>query len=106
MTTDPFKERLRRCLEMRKQGASQEQIAAAIGVSQVTVHRMLKKPEYYSVSRHSTRTGSFGVERDAMAAKLFQQIPKDTRDLTARFCGDPLPGRSALDLRNGGQASG
>lgn len=26
-------------------------------------------------------------------------IPEDTRDLTARFCGDPLPGRSALDRR-------
>jgi acyl-CoA synthetase (AMP-forming)/AMP-acid ligase II len=25
--------------------------------------------------------------------------PPDTRDLTARFCGDPLPGRSALDQR-------
>lgn len=25
--------------------------------------------------------------------------PPDTRDFTARFCGDPLPGRSALDQR-------
>lgn len=24
-------------------------------------------------------------------------FPDDTRDLTARVCGDPLPGRSALD---------
>lgn len=24
-------------------------------------------------------------------------VPKDTRDFTARFMGDPLPGRSALD---------
>lgn len=28
-------------------------------------------------------------------------IPEDTRDLTARFCGDPMPGRSALDRRAG-----
>ena len=26
-------------------------------------------------------------------------IPNDTRGLTARVCGDPLPGRSALDRR-------
>jgi hypothetical protein len=24
---------------------------------------------------------------------------KDTRDKTARFCGDPMPGRSALDQK-------
>lgn len=26
-------------------------------------------------------------------------LPDDTRTFTARFCGDPLPGRSALDAR-------
>lgn len=30
-----------------------------------------------------------------------RQIPRDTRDLTAQLCGDPLPGRSALDRRHG-----
>lgn len=35
------------------------------------------------------------ADRDAMK----QKIPDDTRDLTARFFGDPLPGRSALDRR-------
>jgi hypothetical protein len=38
----------------------------------------------------------------AELAKLLRSIPLDTRDLTARICGDPLPGRSALDMR--GQA--
>ncbi len=33
------------------------------------------------------------------AARLMKQIPPDTRDLTARLCGDPLPTRSALDTR-------
>jgi hypothetical protein len=27
-------------------------------------------------------------------------MPSDTRNLTARVCGDPLPGRSALDRRS------
>lgn len=29
------------------------------------------------------------------------RMPQDTRTLTARFFGDPLPGRSALDRRHG-----
>jgi hypothetical protein len=29
------------------------------------------------------------------------KVPKDTRSFTARFCGDPLPGRSALDRMKG-----
>lgn len=36
---------------------------------------------------------------DADADRLKAQIPPDTRDLTARIFGDPLPGRSALDQR-------
>lgn len=31
--------------------------------------------------------------------QLRRLLPIDTRDLTAAFCGDPLPGRSALDRR-------
>lgn len=37
------------------------------------------------------------VARDA--ARLMALVPKDTRPLTARLFGDPLPGRSALDQR-------
>ena len=33
-----------------------------------------------------------------VAARL-AEIPPNTRNLTARVCGDPIPGRSALDLR-------
>lgn len=36
-------------------------------------------------------------QADADAAK--QVIPQDTRSLTGRLFGDPLPGRSALDKR-------
>lgn len=31
--------------------------------------------------------------------RLQAQIPEDTRDLTAFLCGDPLPGRRAIDQR-------
>lgn len=36
----------------------------------------------------------------ADAERLLRQVPRDTRDLTARFCGDPLPGRSALEQQS------
>jgi hypothetical protein len=42
---------------------------------------------------------SAAIERDARV--LLAQIPEDTRDLTAVAFGDPLPGRSALDMRGG-----
>lgn len=38
-----------------------------------------------------------GVRADA--ERLMAQIPADTRTVTARLFGDPLPGRSALDQR-------
>ena len=41
---------------------------------------------------------------DYEAMRLKREIPKDTRSLTARLCGDPLSGRSALDSH--GQTEG
>jgi hypothetical protein len=38
---------------------------------------------------------SASEKRDA--ERLLKLVPRDTRDLTARVFGDPLPGRSALD---------
>jgi hypothetical protein len=40
---------------------------------------------------------SSGRGADESALRLMEMIPPDTRDLTARLFGDPLPGRSALD---------
>jgi hypothetical protein len=37
-----------------------------------------------------------GLQRPAAFVRPPQ---KDTRDKTARFCGDPMPGRSALDQK-------
>lgn len=38
-------------------------------------------------------------ETRQMAERLMRQVPRDTRDLTGRVFGDPIPGRSALDQR-------
>lgn len=40
---------------------------------------------------HMTKAAKLQAERMLLA------IPADTRDLTQRLFGDPLPGRSALD---------
>ena len=45
---------------------------------------------------HEPRNGALRTIH-ANAMRLKAQIPADTRDLTARVMGDPLPGRSALD---------
>lgn len=47
--------------------------------------------------QHQVQTAS-RVNASILSARL-SEIPDDTRDLTARLCGDPLPGRSALDRR-------
>ncbi len=85
----------------------------------VTVDRLRRKldPGYaeYRNDQHKankqrrpkpTREGSAGyVLRGMTMAEVMSAIasvPTDTRDFTARLCGDPLPGRSALDQRKSG----
>lgn len=58
----------------------------------------------YGISDESARCaalrrGAAGKMNRVMEQILISQIPKDTRGLTARLMGDPLPGRSALDRR-------
>lgn len=48
---------------------------------------------------HGPQDMSPKAKRDA--ERLLRQIPPDTRGLTARICGDPLPGRSAKDRKLG-----
>ncbi len=43
----------------------------------------------------------YARKREEIAA-LLASIPEDTRDLTQRICGDPLPGRSALHRKQTG----
>lgn len=47
------------------------------------------------------RAGITHMEKNTAAERDWrshlQTIPRDTRDLTGRIMGDPLPGRSALD---------
>lgn len=79
---------------LRAAGKSYREISKALGVSETSVRRMVGALEVIRVvnQRHAER-----VDDKAAAKKLLRQIPPDTRGLTARIAGDPLPGRSALD---------
>jgi hypothetical protein len=46
---------------------------------------------------HGHAVSTFPADHDAR--RLMQLIPADTRDLTARLMGDPIPGRRAIDRR-------
>jgi hypothetical protein len=47
--------------------------------------------------------GHSHIHKDAL--RLMDEVPQDTRDLTARLFGDPLPQRSALAQRNAGPSA-
>ena len=82
---------------LRSEGKTTAAIAKEIGVSETTVRRIVTDhPDSRRVAN-----GKNAERRDdrAEAAKLMRKIPNDTRSLTARLFGDPLPGRSAADTQ-------
>lgn len=97
-----------------KSGVSAAAIAEKFGIGQTTVRYHID-PEYRAAERERrTRkrremgggldldcSGRMNVDAKRDGDRLLRKVPKDTRDLTARIAGDPLPGRSALDRRQG-----
>lgn len=76
-----------------------DQEYAALRRQQVNENRRQRR---YKPEKRVTKTGrenatAISVKEDA-AARL-AEIPHDDRTLTGLLCGDPLPGRSALDKR-------
>ena len=62
---------------------------------------MARQNEYVGADKpHQGLTRESAEVRD-MALTLKLQIPQDTRNLTQVICGDPLPGRSALERMQG-----
>ena len=70
-------------------------MASQIGCSRDTVAAKLREMGLLSFD------GSCGKPDPHDTAQRLRAVPRDTRDFTARFCGDPLPGRSALDRMEG-----
>lgn len=106
-------EQFARATQMRAEGMAIFAIAHALGVPDDRVRKTLN-PEYaarvraekarqHYRNRSRLDAGIETIDREARkdAARLRQQIPPDTRGLTARIAGDPLPGRSALDQQRG-----
>jgi AraC-like DNA-binding protein len=58
--------------------------------------RQIREP---SLPRKTARESATAISIKEDAAARLAEIPPDTRSLTARLAGDPLPGSSALDKR-------
>lgn len=81
------------------EGRDYYDLAAMFGASRHIV-RMAIDAEY--AERRKTLTTKNNRKRPPEPRVVRPQeiaIPRDTRGFTARICGDPLPGRSALDMR-------
>jgi hypothetical protein len=95
--------------EMLRKGASYSRIARFYGSTTTTVHCWLD-PAYAAQCReriNANRRAKSKEERRKTPRQVWKpdwqevevrlsEIPPDTRDLTGRLCGDPLPGRDAL----------
>ena len=98
-------------LRQRERGRPWEVIARELGITAHMLRRQVD-PEYVRLNdlrlqrqRERYRKVQSGELRrapdDADAIRLPDE--PDTRDLTGRLCGDPLPGRSALAQRQAKQ---
>lgn len=91
---------------MRETGMTYAQIGLVFGLSPDTMHCRLD-PEYRAKRQWQKSAArqllpqppgqrANRVSNADLAARL-AEIPKDTRDLTAFICGDPIPGRIRPD---------
>lgn len=101
--------------QLEGQGLGVQKIAEVMGVSRETARHLLdedgyqKKLERNRLYEREKRVRmkeqsllipkvNSRVPSETIEARL-AEIPDDTRSKTARVFGDPLPGRSALDMR-------
>lgn len=100
-------EALSRASAMRRNGESWGSIARALGIGEERIRRIIE-PGFAErrnagiIEARYTR-GVRGEPRVKLTPNevraALNGIPEDTRSRSARFFGDPLPGRSALDRR-------
>lgn len=97
---------------MREKGLSWYAISKQLDLTYYTVRSI--EPGYVEKCRQRGRKSSkartnpesspslqAALARKRELAEKLATIPEDTRDMTARLMGDPLPGRSSLDLMRG-----
>lgn len=101
---------------MRLAGRSWLSISAAVGAGVEAIRRAVD-PEWAAKRREGQNANRkrLRISRDLPSPKqqrpdtnrptldearrAIAGVPRDTRDLTSRLLGDPLPGRSALDRK-------
>jgi hypothetical protein len=94
--------------QMREDGQSYKVIGKRFGVDGHVAHARLDA-EYAEHRRNRNKKAASETKQvrshvraaidDREAYRQFANFPRDTRSLTGRLAGDPLPGRSALDMR-------
>jgi len=62
-------------------------------------HKREANEAKYLPPRKTARENATAINIKQDAAARLAEVPADTRSLTGRLAGDPLPGRSALDKR-------
>lgn len=94
---------LYRATRLRAMGRSWADLAERFGCDTETIRRQID-PEYRRVrsSRYRPEHSPFHIQTrhgvsPEEAARRIAEVPADTRPMSARLLGDPLPGRSALD---------
>ena len=105
---------------MREKGVSFAEIGRLLGCDPETIKARID-PRFAELKRENTRRRRAAERREPVATgkpvvhivpkwarpseaeirAARERIPEDTRDLTGRLFGDPLPGRSALAQRGG-----
>jgi len=102
-----------RVLALRAEGKKWEAIGREIGTSADRARRAVDpswaehRRDQVNANRNTLGYGGSAfvhlpdmtVAAKRRAEEMLQRVPRDTRDLTARLLGDPLPGRSAFDRR-------
>ena len=95
---------LARARKLRAAGTSWSNIGARLGYSKYTLRDRID-PDYAARKRLQLIGFADFTQVDevrvtpAEAARALATVPLDTRSVAARFLGDPLPGRSALDRK-------
>ena len=99
-------ETIERARALRAEGVGWRAIGRQLGLDERTIRGRLD-PDFWWPSRTTGPLTSFlhvvGESRlsDADAERALATVPPDTRSMCARLFGDPLPGRSALDQKQG-----
>lgn len=77
---------------------------AAVAIEKRRARQRIRDATNREMARNKATAGvTFVTSRvdEVIAAARLAEIPPDTRSLTQRICGDPLPGRDALSRRAG-----